>query len=85
MDSVNSQLAIEYAMARRQYPAVTTEEIVKRLTERLTAEQELSLAEDALLWHHEPASRPELALMAVRNFVLAIEADPDEDETPPAR
>ncbi len=50
----------------------------ERLTAQLTPEQQLALAEDALLWHQEPASRRDLALLSVLNFVLAIEADPQD-------
>ena len=79
VDGINEELSMEYAFVRRQLPAATADEIAKRITDRLSAEQHLALAEDALLWHHEPASRRDLAFMAVRTFVLSIEADPQGD------
>ncbi len=79
---INEELSMEYAMARRQLPMATADEIARRITARLSTAQHRTLAEDALLWHQEPASRRDLALMAVRNFVLAIETDPDDDAHP---
>lgn len=78
MDGMNEELSMEYAVTRRQFPGATADEIAARILERLSAEQHLVLAEEALLWHHEPASRRDLALMTARNFVLAIEADPQD-------
>lgn len=79
MTDVNEELAVEYALARRALPSADADEIALWITQRLTGDQQLALAQDALLWHHEPADRRELALMAVRNFVLAIESDPHDD------
>ncbi|HEV2088509.1 MAG TPA: hypothetical protein VGR21_09370 [Cryptosporangiaceae bacterium] len=79
MHGINEELSMEYAMARRLLPGATVDQIAERITGRLTAEQHLVLAQDTLLWHEEPADRRELALIAVRNFVLAIESDPEGD------
>jgi len=70
------ELAAHYAQARRQRPLATTEQIVTRIVEWLTDDELLVLAEEALSWHQEPAGRRELALLAVRNFVAAMEDAP---------
>jgi hypothetical protein len=44
---------------------------------RLSEEQVLRCAQDALAWAPHPADRQELALRYVLNFVLAMETDPD--------
>ncbi len=79
MTEINDELSFEYAMARRQRPAADYEEIAERITDRLSDEQRLLLAADALVWADELADRRQLALRAVRNFVLAIESAPDVD------
>lgn len=78
MDGINEELSIEYAVTRRQFPGATADAIAAKIIERLSPEQRLALAEEALLWHHEPATRRDLALMTARNFVLAIESDPED-------
>lgn len=78
MDGINEQLSIEYAVTRRQFPRATIDEVAAAIVDRLSAEQLLALAEEALLWHHETASRRELALLTARNFALAIESDPQD-------
>jgi len=70
------ELATHYAQARRQRPQASADEIATRIVEWLTEEELLDLAEEALGWHQEPAGRRELALLAVRNFVAAIEDGP---------
>lgn len=67
------ELAAHYAQARRQRPLATAEQIATRIVEWLTEDELLVLAEEALGWHQEPAGRRELALLAVRNFVAAME------------
>ncbi len=79
MTDINEELAIQYALARRARPTADVDQIAERITERLGDDEHLALAEEALLWSQEPAGRRELALMAVRNFVLAMESDPDDD------
>lgn len=69
-------LATHYAQARRQRPLASADEIATRIVEWLTDDELLDLAEEALGWHQEPAGRRELALLAVRNFVAAIEDAP---------
>ncbi len=76
MASMDIELATHYAQARRQRPLATSEQIAARIVEWLTDDELLLLAEEALGWHQEPAGRRELALMAVRNFVAAMEEGP---------
>jgi hypothetical protein len=47
------------------------------IVSRLTEDQLLGLAGDALAWAPHPTDRQELALHYVENFVLAMESDPD--------
>ena len=72
----NVVLAMHYAQARRQRPTASREQVAARILEWLTDDELLELAEEALGWHQEPAGRRELALLAVRNFVAAMEDDP---------
>ncbi len=78
MTDINEELAVQYALARRARPTADVDQIAERIIERLGDDEHLALAEEALLWSQEPAGRRELALMAVRNFVLAMESDPDD-------
>lgn len=76
MAGLDVELAAHYAQARRQRPLATAEEIATRIVEWLTDDELLVLAEEALCWHQEPGGRRELALLAVRNFVAAMEDGP---------
>lgn len=78
MTDIHQELAIQYALMRREYPRDDTEKIAQRVAARLDEHQRLALAEEALIWSDETADSDELALAAVRNFVLAMEADPNE-------
>ncbi|MBA3338697.1 MAG: hypothetical protein H0T54_02925 [Geodermatophilaceae bacterium] len=77
MDEISEELAIQYAVVRREFLRATEEQVVERMLDRLTETQLLELAAQALSWTEEPASRRELARLAVRNFVNAWEGDPD--------
>ena len=79
MTDINEELAVQYAVVRRVRPTANTDEIAERIVDRLGDDEHLALAQEALLWHHEPADRRDLALMAVRNFVLAMESGPDDE------
>ncbi|MDQ3885533.1 MAG: hypothetical protein M3308_00590 [Actinomycetota bacterium] len=79
MTDINEELAVQYAVVLRARPTANADEIAERIIDRLGKDEHLALAEEALLWHHEPADRRELALMAVRNFVLAMESGPDDN------
>ncbi len=74
MADIHEELVIQYALARRERLRADAEEIAER-----TDEQHLVLAGDALLWSQELTSRRDLALLAVRNFVLAMETGLDDD------
>ncbi|MGH3622977.1 MAG: hypothetical protein ACRDQ5_14465 [Sciscionella sp.] len=78
MIDIHQELAIQYALMRREYPRDDAEKIAKRVTARLDEHQRLVLAEEAMIWSDEAADREELALAAVRNFVLAMETDTNE-------
>ncbi len=77
VDEISEELAIQYAVVRREFLRATEEQVVERMLDRLTETQLLELAAQALSWTEEPASRRELARLAVRNFVNAWEGDPD--------
>lgn len=73
-DEVNEELAIQYALARRQRPLASPEEIAEVVLSRLSDEEQLILAGDALLWNEESAGRHDLALHTVLAYVRDIEA-----------
>ncbi|MGH3793883.1 MAG: hypothetical protein ACRDSP_03235 [Pseudonocardiaceae bacterium] len=73
----DDDLATEYVLARRQRPDLDGHELAKVILSRLSQDQLLRYAGDALTWAAHPADRQELALSYVRNFVLAMETDPD--------
>ncbi|MGH3900991.1 MAG: hypothetical protein ACRDTA_22655 [Pseudonocardiaceae bacterium] len=78
VDDHNSALADQYVLARRWRPDLDGPELAKLIMSRLSEEQLLRCAEEALAWAPHPADRRELALRYVQNFVLAMETDPDE-------
>ncbi len=74
----DDELATQYVLVRRLRPDLDGPELAQLIMSRLSAEQLLRYAEDALPWAPHPADRQELALRYVLNFVLAMETDPDE-------
>ena len=70
-------LATQYVLARRQRPDLNVDELVKYIIARLSKDELLSYAEETPPWAPDGADRRELAVSYVRNFVLAMEADPD--------
>lgn len=74
----NEDLATEYVLARRQRPDLDEQELAKVILAKLSQDQLLRYAGDALAWAPHPADRQELALRYVRNFILAMETGPDE-------
>lgn len=75
---ISEELVIEYAVVRREYLRASQDEIVERMLDRLSETQQLELAAQALSWSEEPDSRRELARLAVRNFVIAWEGEPED-------
>lgn len=75
----DSDLAAEYVLARRQRPDLDPPGLAEVILSRLSQEQLLRYAGDALAWAPYPDSRRELARSYVENFVLAMESDPDGD------
>ncbi|HSL07962.1 MAG TPA: hypothetical protein VK887_08290 [Pseudonocardiaceae bacterium] len=73
----DSALADQYVLARRWRPDLDGPELAQLIMSRLSEEQVLRCAQDALPWAPQPADRQELALRYVLNFVLAMETDPD--------
>lgn len=74
---ISEELAIQYAVVRREFLRATGDQIVERMLDRLDEGQQLELASQALTWSEQPGSRRDLARLAVRNFVDAWEGDPD--------
>jgi len=74
---ISEELAIQYAVVRREFLRATGDQIVERMLDRLDEGQQLELASQALTWSERPGSRRDLARLAVRNFVDAWEGDPD--------
>lgn len=73
-----SDLTTQYVLARRQRPDLDSPELAAYILSKLSRDDLLRYAEEALLWAPHVADRKELALRYVQNFVLAMEADPDE-------
>lgn len=78
VEEPDDDLATEYVLARRQRPDLDENELAKYIVSRLNKDQMLRYAGEALAWAEHPADRRELAMQYVRNFVLAMESDPDE-------
>ena len=77
VDEITEELAIQYAVVRREFIRATEDQIVERMLDRLNEQQQLELAAQALTWSQQPGTRRDLARLAVRNFVIAWEGDPD--------
>jgi len=77
VDEITEELAIHYAVVRREFIRATEEQLVERMLDRLDERQQLELAAQALSYTEEPGSRRDLARVAVANFVRAWEGDPD--------
>ncbi|HEY2723794.1 MAG TPA: hypothetical protein VGI84_03810 [Pseudonocardiaceae bacterium] len=75
----DSDLATEYVLARRQRPDLDPSALTEVILSRLSEDQLLRCAGDALAWAPYPATRRELARSYVENFVLAMESDSDSD------
>ncbi|HEY2765425.1 MAG TPA: hypothetical protein VGJ13_15655 [Pseudonocardiaceae bacterium] len=73
----DDDLATQYVLARRQRPDLDEQGLAEFILAKLSQDQLLTYAGDALAWAQHPADREELALSYVRNFVLAMETDPD--------
>lgn len=74
----DGDLATQYVLARRQRPDLDPPELAEYILSKLSQNDLLRYAEDALPWAPHVADRQELALRYVQNFVLAMETDPDE-------
>lgn len=74
----DDELATQYVLARRLRPDLDGPGLAQLIMSRLSDEQLLRYAQDALTWAPHPADRRELALRYVMNFVLAMESDPNE-------
>jgi hypothetical protein len=77
VDDQDDDLATQYVLARRQRPDLDEDELAKVILTGLSQDQLLRYAGEALAWAPHPGDRQELALQYVRNFVLAMETDPD--------
>ncbi|MQA14647.1 MAG: hypothetical protein GEV09_10880 [Pseudonocardiaceae bacterium] len=74
----DNDLTTHYVLARRQRPDADEHELAELIVAKLSQEELLRYAGDALVWEAQPTGRRELALSYVQNFVLAMETDPDE-------
>ena len=77
-EDLDDELATQYVLVRRLRPDLDGDELARLIISRLSDDQILHLAGNALAWASHPTDRQDLALSYVRNFVLAMEADPDE-------
>ena len=73
----DGDLATQYVLARRQRPDLEVRELAGYIMAKLSRDDLLRYAQEALPWAPHVADRHELALRYVQNFVLAMEADPD--------
>jgi hypothetical protein len=78
LEDRDDELATQYVLARRLRPDLDGDELARLILSRLSEEQLLRLAGDALAWAPHPTDRQDLALRYVQNFVLAMESDPDD-------
>jgi hypothetical protein len=76
---VNEELAIQYAMARRQRPLASVEEVAELMLSRLGDEEQLVLASDAMLWNDDSSDRLDLARQTVLGYIRDIETDFEAD------
>ncbi|MBV9143134.1 MAG: hypothetical protein JO115_19840 [Pseudonocardiales bacterium] len=74
----DDELATQYVLARRLRPDLDGDELARLIVSRLNQDQLLRFAGDALAWAPYPTDRQELALRYVKNFVCAMESDPDD-------
>ena len=77
VEDQDDELATQYVLARRLRPDLDGAGLAQLIISRLSEDQLLGLAGDALDWAPHPTDRHELALQYVQNFVLAMESDPD--------
>jgi hypothetical protein len=75
LEDRDDELATQYVLARRLRPDLDGDGLARLIVSRLSAEQLLRLAGDALAWAPHPTDRQDLALRYVQNFVLAMEND----------
>jgi hypothetical protein len=78
LEDRDDELATQYVLARRLRPDLDGDGLARLIVSRLSEEQLLRLAGDALAWAPHPTDRQDLALRYVQNFVLAMESDPDD-------
>ncbi|MGH3687288.1 MAG: hypothetical protein ACRDRU_21985 [Pseudonocardiaceae bacterium] len=74
----DNELATQYVLARRLRPDLVGGELAQLIVSRLSEDQLLYFAGNALAWAPHPTDRQELALRYVQNFVLAMESDPND-------
>jgi hypothetical protein len=77
VEDQDDELATQYVLARRLRPDLGGGELAQLIVSRLSEDQLLHFAGDALAWAPHPTDRRELALRYIQNFVLAMESDPD--------
>jgi hypothetical protein len=80
VEDYDRDLADKYVLTRRLRPDLEGPELARLIMSRLSEDQLLRYAGDALAWAPHPAGRQELALRYVQNFVLAMETDPDDQD-----
>ncbi|MGH3979139.1 MAG: hypothetical protein ACRDRZ_09090 [Pseudonocardiaceae bacterium] len=78
-DQFDDDLLTKYVLARRQRPDADEHQLAELIVSRLSDDQLLHYAGDALVWEPALTDRRELALRYVQNFVFAMETDPDDD------
>jgi hypothetical protein len=74
----DDELATQYVLARRLRPDLDGDELAGLIVTRLSQDQLLRCAGDALTWAPYPTDRQELALRYVKNFIRAMESDPND-------
>lgn len=74
----DNELATQYVLVRRLRPDLVGDDLARLIVSRLSKDQLLHFAGNALAWAPHPTDRRELALRYVLNFVLAMESDPDD-------
>lgn len=76
---MDDEIVAQYSVAKSERPYAGPDELAELIVSRLSGDDLLRLAADALMRESSPGGRRELAMQHVRQFVLEMESDPEDD------